>query len=59
MARKRVVPPSAAEVAFNLFAKLTEAERDEFSSSVYGRSLFHALQAIYSSRIEEDSTDGQ
>ncbi len=47
MARKRVVPPSAAEVAFNLFAKLTDAERSDFASSVYGKALWSALNDIH------------
>ncbi len=47
MARKKQIQPSAAEVAFNLFAKLTVEERDEFASSVYGRSLFSALESLY------------
>ncbi len=58
MARKRVVPPSAAEVAFNLFAKLTDSERCEFSRSVYGKALWNAIR---DSNEEHDKVadDGQ
>ncbi len=59
MSRRKTIQPSAAEVAFNLFARLTDEERSEFSKSVYGRALFHALQPIFFSRVGEDAPDGQ
>ncbi len=55
MARKKVEPPSAAEVAFNLFAKLTAAQRSDFAASVYGRSLRTALNEL----MVEALIDGQ
>ncbi len=43
MSRKKTVQPSAAEVAFNLFAKLSKDEQLEFASSTYGVALDDAL----------------
>ncbi len=60
MSRKRAIQPSAAEVAFNLFAKLGDSERSEFAASVYGRSLRAALEDAYNrSKSIGVAVDGQ